>query len=328
MGRRNRQCCTRVGALVPVHWASVFASDVARLQAMHPEHVVTSRSLADAPPAQETEVLLVMPTDVVDGQLLGRLPRLKAVITRSDGFDHIDLAACKQHGVRAFHLEGYATESVAQLALTFILAGLRRLPEAHTGTSRGVWDRSTLLGRHLGEVTIGLWGTGRIGGRLAAILSHLGAEVVCHDLKVDAEVAALPGVRYVHDLDALCAQSDVLSLHVPLTDDTRGAMNAQRVARMPPNAIVVNTARGDLIDQEALAAALAGGDIAAYLADVLPNEPTPDLALWESNPKVLITPHLGAHNQQTLEKRYRISGDIARRVLSDVAVPAGYELPS
>lgn len=263
-----------------------------------------------------TRVLSVMIHDQVTTDLLARLPHLEAVITRSDGFDHLPLEWLRRRGVAAYHLEGYATGSVAQLAVAMLVASARRVPEGMAETRAGGWDRSGLVGRHLEEMTVGVVGTGRIGSAVAQILTSWGVRVVGHDLVHREDLAALPGFAYAADLEDLLTRCDAVSLHVPLDGSTRDLIDARAVARMRPGAILVNTARGAVVDPEAVAHGLRSGHLQAFAADTLPDEPrVPHLALLKDLPNVLLTPHLGAHNHATLRRRYEATARIAQAVL-------------
>lgn len=275
-----------------------------------------SPGLAQAEP--EARVLAVMIYDPVLPETLARFPALEAVITRSDGTDHLPLPWLEDHGVGAYHLEGYATESVAELTLLLLLALARRVPEAmrSTGGAPPVWDRSALVGRSLRALTVGVLGTGRIGSEVVRLLSGLGVATVGHDLVRDRDLEDLPGFDYARDLDDLLGRIDALSVHVPLDARTRDLVDARALERLPAGALLVNTARGGVVDQEAVVAALSSGRLAGYAADVLPGEPDPPhLAALARHPRVLLTPHLGAHNHATFARRYEATAGIARAVL-------------
>lgn len=294
---------------VPAHDAETVAETL-------PGSEASQRSIQDSqpPPGGPVRVLSLTIHDRLTPALLDALPDLEAVVTRSDGFDHLPLDDLRRRGVAAYHLEGYATASVARLALTMLQCLLRRLPEAGHRLRTGSWTREPFVGRDLDEVTVGVLGAGRIGGSLARMVTALGGRVLAHDPVRDP---ALDGVvRWTDGLDDLLRRSDALSLHVPLTPATRGLLDADRLALLPPGAVLVNTARGDVVDQGAVEAALRGGRLAGYAADVLPGEPhCPDLERFRDLPNVLLSPHLGAHNTATLRRRYEATATIARAVL-------------
>lgn len=267
-----------------------------------------------------TRILSVMIHDAVTPEALSAWPSLEAVVTRSGGHDHLPLDWMAANGIAAYHLGDYAADSVAELTVALLTVLVRRVPEATERTRRGAWDRVGLEGRRLTECTVGVLGTGAIGGRVVRQLHDLGVPVVAHDLVPDPDLAALEAVRYEDDLDRFLSFCDALSLHVPLDGSTRGLLDAPRIARVRPGAVLVNTARGEVLDPIALQDALGRGHLAGFAADVLPGEPDPpDLAALAQRPEVLVTPHLGAHNQDTLRRRYGTTATIAGALLAGEA---------
>ncbi len=295
---------------VPAHDADLAARTL-------PGCETTRSSIQDSqPPARRVRVLTCAVHDRLTAEMLERLPELEAVVTRSDGYDHLPLDALRDRSVAAYHLEGYATHSVARLALALLLALLRRVPEAdhrlHGGA--GSWTRDPFVGRDLDDVTVGVLGAGRIGAALARMVHALGGTVLTHDPVRDP--ALDDAVAWADDLDDLLRRSDALSVHVPLTDTTRNLLDADRLALLPPDAVLVNTARGAVVDQAAVEDALRVGRLAGYAADVLPDEPDPpDLARFADLPNVVLTPHLGAHNASALRRRWEATATVARAVL-------------
>ncbi len=271
-----------------------------------------------------TRVLSVMVHDAVDAESLDGFDGLDAVVTRSAGFDHLPLDWFRKHGVPAYALGGYSTTSVAHLTVAMILGLLYRIPEAMAQTQgafrggRGApgWDRSALAGRHLEEVTVGVVGTGRIGSHVVRTLTAMGAHVAGFDIEPDEAVAATPGFEYVDSLDALLESSHVVTLHVPLTARTGGMIGPEELARMPEGSVLVNTCRGEVVDQAAVEHALKDGRLAGYAADTMPGEPDPpDLARFADRQDVLLTPHLAAYNPFTIRARYETTARIVRAVL-------------
>lgn len=267
----------------------------------------------------DARVLAVMIHDPVTVEALSRFDALAGVITRSDGYDHLPAAWLVERGVPGLHLEGYATESVAQLTLAFIIALTRRLPEALATTlgERPRWERGALVGRRLDELSVGVVGVGRIGEAVVRALAPFGCTLVGHDIAPRRTLQKeVPGFAFVDALDDLLAASDVVSLHVPLTEATRGLLDAGALARMRAGACLVNTARGDVVDQRAVAAALRERRLGGYAADVLPGEPAPpELDAFQGLDNVLLTPHLGAHNGATVRARYEHTARAARALL-------------
>lgn len=289
--------------------------------------LVTAKPPGEIPLAStaETRVLSVSSQDRLPPDYRMRYPRLQAVVTRSTGCDRLPLAQMREEGIRAYHLDGYATQSVAQHTLLLLLALLRRLPEAgrltqgtgqaHAGQPR--WDRSFLQGRHLDEVTIGVVGTGRIGSRVVRLLTGLGGRTIGYDIAPNAELARREGFRYADSLHDLLSHTDAVTIHVPLTSQTHKMIGREALSLMRRQAVLVNTARGDIIDQTAVAAALQEKRLAGYAADVLPGEPEPgDLPRFQHFDNVVMTPHLAAYDGHALRSRYETTARVVRCLLA------------
>lgn len=292
---------------------SVPATDHALVRSLLPGAIVTeaplSEALADAYP--DVSVLSVMVHDRVPDDVVRWWPGLTGVVTRSAGFDHLPLRALAAREVVACSLHDYAVSSVAHLTVGFVLSLLRRVPEAMAVTSprqaseRPCWDRSGLVGRHLADVEVGVLGVGRIGSAVVRALTGLGARVRGFDVVQDEGMRDVSRFRYVAPLAAFAEGLDVLTVHVPLTQDTRGMVDAGVIGRLARGALVVNTARGEVVDQVAVANALRSGRLGGYAADVLPGEPNPpDLSRFQDFTNVILTPHLGAYDQRAIRARY------------------------
>ncbi len=280
------------------------------------ENAPLSPELAEAHPG--TRVLACMIHDVVTPSVLEGFEALEGIVTRSDGYDHLPAAWMREHDLPGLHLEGYATESVAQHALLFLLALLRRAPEGRVRTlSQGSWVREDLMSRSLQEVTVGVLGVGRIGSEVARLVTGLGGQCVGYDIEPDPSMASLDGFSFVASFEELLEASDALSVHVPLTEVTRGMVDAQALERLPERAVLVNTARGDIVDQAAVREALEAGELAGYAADVLPGEPEPpDLKAFAGREDVLLTPHLAAYDERTTRLRYERTREAAQAIRS------------
>lgn len=266
----------------------------------------------------DVDVLSLMIHDPVETATLEIFDDLDAIVTRSDGYDHLPRAWMRTNSVAGYHLHDYATESVAHHALAFILAGIRRVPEGMTMTlANGGWDRSPLMNRHLEDVTIGVLGTGKIGSRVVEILTDLGADVRGHDIEPDPALADREGFAYAGGLDELLETSDVLTVHVPLDETTETMIGAEELVRLGEGGVLVNTARGDIVDQAAVEQALRDGQLAGYAADVMPGEPDPpDVARFQGFDNVVLTPHLAAYDERTTEARYERTARIVDAVLA------------
>jgi phosphoglycerate dehydrogenase-like enzyme len=263
----------------------------------------------------DARVLCIAYSDRPTPEILSRFPRLDSVVTRSDGFDHLPAAWLRERGLPGYHLGDYAAPSVARFTVAAIVSLVRRVPEAAAVTKAVSWDRTNLQGRDLGEVTVGVLGTGRIGGETARLLLALGATAGALDVAPDPKLAAR--LRYVGGLDALLAASDVLTIHVPLDESTRGMIGEREIGLLPRGAALVNTARGEIVDQAAVERALESGRLSGYAADVLPGEPRPtmDLERFRRFPNVVLTPHVASYDRATIRERYARAARIARALL-------------
>ncbi|MDF4249613.1 C-terminal binding protein [Streptomyces sp. WMMB303] len=243
-----------------------------------------ARAAADA-------VALLVGYARIDAHLLDRLPALRIVATCSAGYDMVDTEAARARGVWVCNLPGAATEEVAVHALAAALSLIRELPQADATVRRGGWTGDLpRLPRRPGELTLGLVGTGRIATRLAELAAPLFGRVLAHD-PLDRPPRGPAAFRRT-DLATLLAASDVLSLHAPLTDATRGLIGSAELDRLPEGSFLVNVARGGLLDHTAVLAALDGGRLAGAALDVLPTEPpAPDDPL-RTHPRLLLSPHM------------------------------------
>lgn len=281
---------------------------------------ITSEPLSPELAAEhrDARVLALMIHDPIEPDSFDAFEGLEAVITRSDGYDHLPEAWMRSRSVPGYHLEGYATSSVAHHALMMTLALLRRMPEAQAMTRQGTpgWERTAMMGRHLHDVTVGVLGVGRIGSALVRLVTSLGGQALGHDIAPDTALEQIPGFRFAGSLEALLPEVDVLSVHVPLKEDTERMIGADELAALPDEAVLVNTARGDIVDQEAVEQALEADALAGYAADVLPGEPDPpDLKRFQRFDNVVLTPHLAAYDVRTTEERYRRTARIAEALI-------------
>jgi D-3-phosphoglycerate dehydrogenase len=238
-------------------------------------------------------------TDAYTRRVFAAAPRLKVIARTGVGFDSIDLAAAAEHGVWVTTTPGTNEFSVADMALTLILALARQLVPVANHTAAGGWERP--LGIELGGRTLGLVGFGRIGRQVAVRARAFGMAVVVYDVFQDERAAAEAGARYV-SLDELFASADVVSLHAPATPETRDLICTESIAKMKPGALLVNTARGELVNEMDLAAALREGRLGGAALDVFKREPpgadNPLLGL----PNVVATPHVAGVTEDTAER--------------------------
>jgi len=247
---------------------------------------------------QDCDVLVPAVTDRIDAQMIAEAgKRLGLIANFGAGFEHIDMAAARASGIMVTNTPGVFTEDTADLTMALIILATRRFGAAarilHDGKWRG-WGPSELLGHSLGGKVLGIVGMGRIGQAVARRAVAFGLGVVYHNRNpLPAEIERQLGARYEPDLDRLIAGADVLSLHCPATPGTENLLDERRIALMKPEAYVVNTARGSLIDEEALVEALAQGRLGGAGLDVYHDEPRVHPRLL-SLPNVITLPHLGS----------------------------------
>lgn len=232
----------------------------------------------DAPLTRETvgrhaDVEAISPFiySTLSGEVLRRLGRLKLIATRSTGYDHVDLDYCRAHGITLCNVPVYGDNTVAEHVFALLLAISHKLVEAVDRTRRGDFSLQGLRGFDLRGKTLGVIGTGSIGQCVVEIAMGFRMEVVAFDVKPSEELAARMGFRYV-DLDELLATADIVTLHVPSNDKTRNLLSHAQFAKMKDGVVLINTARGDLVDIRALAKAIGAGKVAAAGLDVLPEE--------------------------------------------------------
>jgi len=245
--------------------------------------------------AREAEGLLCLLTDAIDAPLLAACPRLRVISSCSVGVDHIDLVAAHARGIPVGHTPGVLVETTADFAFALLLAAARRVTEADRFVREGRWsfehrwDPEALLGRDVHGATLGVIGLGAIGRAVARRAAGFGMRV----LGWSRTLRSLPGVEGCA-LDALLARSDFVSLHLALTPETRGLLGTRELALLRPGAVLVNTARGGILDEGALCAALASGRLAAAALDVFASEPLDPASPLLAAPNLLLTPHIGS----------------------------------
>lgn len=239
---------------------------------------------------------LITALERIDGEVLAALPELEVISKYGVGTDMLDHAAMRRHGVRLGWTSGVNNRSVTELAIAFMISLLREIPLADREMSEGTWRN--LEGRQLSERTVGIIGCGNIGKDLAVILRAFGCTVLAHDIVDFTEFYAAHEIEPV-GLEDLLSGADIVTLHVPLDDSTRHMLSAQRLALLKPRALLINTARGGLVDELALKALLISGRIAGAGFDVFAPEPPDDLELLRL-PNFLATPHIGGSSEEAV----------------------------
>jgi glyoxylate reductase len=250
--------------------------------------------------APELDGLLSLLTDPVDAELIGAAPRLRAISNYAVGVDNVDLEAAAARGIPVGNTPDVLTDTTADLAVALMLGSSRRLVEGDAYVRRGewrTWEPGLLLGRDLHGATVGIVGFGRIGRAVARRLEGFGCEIL--------HTSRAGGVP----LEELLDRSDFVSVHAPLTPETRGLIGDEALARMKPTAYLVNTARGPIVDSAALGRALRAGRIAGAALDVTDPEPLPSGDPLLDAPNLLVLPHLGSATYATRERMAAMAVD-------------------
>ena len=274
---------------------------------LHEEEAAFASALRDA------DALIVRNKTFVGAELLARAPGLKAVGRVGVGLDNLDLKALRERQVVATWAPGTNAVSVAEYVIGAILESSRRFARASASLHRGEWDRQGAIGGEIFGKTLGIVGLGDIGTRLARRAQVFGMKVLAsdpavHDSSLGVQEFAVARV----ELDELLQASDFVSLHAPLVDGTRDLVNAGTLARMKPSAFLVNTARGGLVDEAALADALRNGRLAGAALDVRREEPPGENDLLRDLPNVILTPHVAGVTRESMR---RASLHVAKDVL-------------
>lgn len=257
----------------------------------------------------------IMSLEILNEPILSRLPELQVVSKFGVGLDTFDLEAMQRRGVSLVWSGGINKRSVSELVIAFAIALMRHVIAANHEVRSGVWRQRT--GGCLSGRTIGVIGCGHIGSDLIDLLKPFGCKVLCHDIMVPRDFCEEADVKVV-ELEDLLRDADVVTLHVPLNESTRNLLNAERLALMKPTAILINVARGQLVDEHALKAMLMSGKLAGAAFDVFATEPPGDAELL-SLPNFLATPHIGGSTEEAILAmgRAAIAGlDAARSVRS------------
>jgi len=283
---------------------SRWGAQVVPAQCSTPEQVLAAGTEADALMSQYAPIT----ADVIRG-----LGRCKALGRYGIGVDNIDVQAATDAGVAVVNVPSYCEDEVADHTLALILAWARKIPHYAVETRHGVWDWKT--GRPIRRIqgqTLGLLGFGKIARHVAQRAKAFGLRSIAHDPYLPSHVFTEAGVEPV-GFEDLLAQSDFLSIHVPLTDATRRLIDARALARMKPTACIVNTSRGGVIDEAALLAALQEGRLAGACVDVTdPEPPRPDNPLLNM-PQVLVSPHVAWYSEESqVDLRRKLAHDIGR----------------
>ncbi len=267
----------------------------------------------------DVDAILIRSATKVDAEALAAAKKLRVVARAGVGLDNVDVKAATQAGVMVVNAPTSNIVSAAELAVGLLLAAARNISPAHAALRAGQWKRSKYTGVELFEKTVGIVGLGRIGVLVAQRLAGFGVKIVAYDPYVQAGRAAQMGVRLV-SLDELLAEADLITVHLPKTPETVGLIGEDALRKVKPTAIVVNAARGGIVDEGALYAALKEGRLAGAGLDVFAKEPCTDSPLFELD-NVVATPHLGASTDEAQERAGIAVAKSVRLALAGELVP-------
>lgn len=243
------------------------------------------------------DALIVRSATKVTADLLASAPMLKLVARAGVGLDNVDKAACEKRGIKVLNTPGASSNAVAELALGLMIGAFRNIQKAHHQMKGGRWEKKALTGNEIEGKTLGVIGYGRIGALLAQKARALGMNVIAYNPPPRHEDGK---VEFVEDLGAFFARADVISIHVPATAQTTNLIRTENIAKMKNGVIIINTSRGEIIDEEALYEAVKSGKVAGAALDVYRAEPYNGKLLELDN--VYLTPHIGASTKEAQEK--------------------------
>jgi D-3-phosphoglycerate dehydrogenase len=295
----------------------------ATVEALGPDFEVRHCNGADRaellPAVADVDAILVRSATKVDAEAIAAAKRLKVVARAGVGLDNVDVPAATQAGVMVVNAPTSNIVSAAELAIGLLISVARNIPAASGALRQGQWKRSKYTGAELYEKTLGVVGLGRIGVLVAQRLSAFGMRVIAYDPYVQAGRAAQMGVRLV-SLDELLAESDFITVHLPKTPETVGLIGDEALRKVKPSVRIVNAARGGIVDEGALHAALKEGRVAGAGLDVFAKEPCTDSPLFELD-TVVATPHLGASTDEAQERAGIAVARSVRLALAGELVP-------
>lgn len=272
--------------------------------------VLTTEELKDALQKHTPDAVISLLTDKITTEVFDAAPHIKLFANYAVGYDNIDLSAAKARGITITNTPGVLTDSVAEHTVALIFAIAKRIAEADRFTRAGAykgWAPMLLLGSDLKNKTLGILGAGRIGSRVAEIMGKgVGMRVLYYDVKQSPEMEQATGAHFKSTVEEVLADSDVVSIHVPLLDSTHHLLNAVRLQLMKRTAYLINTSRGPVIDEVALVEALRVGVIRGAALDVFENEPVlaPGLSELEN---AILTPHTASATEETRSKMSEIA---------------------
>ncbi|MDD4286754.1 MAG: NAD(P)-dependent oxidoreductase [Candidatus Peribacteraceae bacterium] len=285
----------------------VDPEDSALVKSIYPDALILKDNLAAKgveERCRDTEILCCFIYSKITKAELGKLPELKLLITRSVGFDHIDLTACRERKIVVCHVPDYGSHVIAEHVFALLLSTMRHITEGEKRVEGGTFDYHGLKGMTLRGKTIGIVGTGKIGRRVAQVAHGFGMKIIAFDRCRTLELTDLLGVEYV-SLEELLRLSDIITLHLPAISEAEHMINDRTIAQMKNGVILVNTARGSIIDSKALLKGLKSGKIRYALLDVLEHEKNfAENKELIDHPNVVTTPHIGFYADVSVTSMY------------------------
>jgi len=295
----------------------------ATIDALGPDFEIRSCDGADRssllPALADVDAVLIRSATKMDAEAIAAAPKLKVIARAGVGLDNVDVPAATQAGVMVVNAPTSNITSAAELAVGLMLAAARHISPASQALKGGAWKRSKFGGVELLDKTVGIVGLGRIGALVAERLRGFGMHIVAYDPYTTPAKASQLGARLV-DLDELLATADFISIHLPKTPETLGLIGAEALAKVKPGVVLVNAARGGIVDEAALAEAIRSGRVGAAGLDVFAKEPCTDSPVFEFD-NVVVTPHLGASTEEAQEKAGVSVARSVRLALSGELVP-------
>lgn len=270
-------------------------------------HVDDSASQEFRDALARAEALVVRSATEVDAGLLSAAGLLKAVGRAGVGIDNVDVVTASEMNVAVYNAPGGNTVAAAELTMALMLSLVRKVPSAERSLRDGRWDRAAFKGTELRRKKLGLIGAGRIGGEVAKRCHAFEMQTLVYDPYLTNERAEELGVELV-GLTEVIEKADIISIHVPLTDETRGLIDAEALESMKPSTVVINASRGGVVDEQALAEALRSGVVAGAALDVYEQEPLPADSPLRDCPNLVLTPHLGG---STAEAQVEVAREVA-----------------
>src|ERR1043166_1058623 len=292
---------------------------------------VLDKRLAEAeliPLVGETEAMVVRSETKVTRNVIEAAKKLRVVGRAGVGVDNVDVEAATQRGIVVMNTPSGNTISTAELTFSMLMALARKIPQAHCSMKGGEWDRKSFQGVELYGKTLGILGMGRIGSEVARRAIAFGMQVLAYDPYLSLSRAKTLQVELVEHLENIYGRADFITVHMPLSDETKGMLNAEAFAKMKKGVRVLNCARGGIIDEPALYQAIKSGQVAGAALDVYEKEPLPKEFPLRDLPQVIMTPHLGA---STLEAQENVGIEVAEAItdyLLHGAVRNAVNLPS